>query len=201
MCTTCQTANPNHPTTHCRHSSSHAEVKEWHFKQGHDSRPWLAQLRDDFGKMCCLCLRHEDDDREGFRLFEVDHWCPKPQLYAVYSNLTYMCRVCNGYKLKRVVPALLNPCNGDLHSRHLVLQDDGHLGGVSDEGKWLVPRLHFDERRGLPPALFLRRVRTLRVMVAIRKIDEELAATFPSEDIRRLLVVKRARLLTEIGQP
>ena len=151
MCITCNELNPSHPNTYYFHRRVHPPVQESDFNKRREDRPYFPALREDFHYTCCYCSLHEAEFG-GWRNFETDHFefvIFTPGLKAVYTNLLYACRVCNNYKRKGALRSeewarglrYVNPCEGDLHSRHIVQQADGGFKGLTPEGEFMVKRL------------------------------------------------------------
>ena len=91
-------------------------------------------LRWDFGFTCAICRLHESDFSpngvEGLGLMAIEHFRSKseaPALANEYSNLLYVCRLCNHSRgplgQRNNGFALLNPTQ-EAWARHFVLKDD-----------------------------------------------------------------------------
>lgn len=107
-----------------------------HAPQGYrDYRSFKPWLRDEFSFRCVYCLWRERWCAEGADVFSVDHLSPQslhPDLICDYDNLVYACCKCNSVRQDLDVP--LDPCE-DAYAKHLEVQDDGSIRGLTPEGK------------------------------------------------------------------
>jgi HNH endonuclease len=139
------------------HARRHAPAG---YKNYSDYKPWL---RDDFAFRCVYCLQREMWSRERNAVFSVDHVVPRsvnPGLVCDYGNLVYACLRCNS---ARQDVAVLDPTREGM-ARHLRVEEDGTVTGLTEDGAVLVELLHLNavsalqERRRVLRLLF-RRVR------------------------------------------
>lgn len=201
MCYICDEENPSHPRDYCFHRYEHPRIKKSHFKKSREKHPFFRTLREDFKYRCCYCTLHENEVG-GWPFFETDHFIPRnlnDALETVYTNLFYSCRFCNSYK--RADPKVMagwyvNPCEGNLHTRHLVETDDGCFEGQTDQGKYMAKHLRlggghvlrYRQRR-----LIKRRVEQEKLNAKISKWRSQLEMTEASLS-RRLTSQERWRL-------
>jgi hypothetical protein len=127
-------------------------------------KPWL---RDEFEFRCVYCLQREMWSRERHANFSVDHVVPQseaPQLECVYQNLVYACLRCNSFK--RAVQ-VLDPRQEGL-GRHLRVEGNGSIVGLTDEGEFLIKLLRLNE--GAAPK---ERRRVFRILARLRKYPDD----------------------------
>ena len=179
MCTDCDHKNPSHPKPNCRHRYEHPEVDRNDFKKRREQQPHFASLREDFAYQCCYCTLHENEIG-GWRSFQTEHFIPKirrPDLLAVYTNLYYACHTCNQYKradLAVTDGSYVNPCEGDLHTRHLVELVDGSFKGHTNRGKYMARRLRLGGkcvRKDLQRHLLARRKEERNSQMILSRIE------------------------------
>lgn len=156
------------------------------YKNYPDYKPWL---RDEFEFRCVYCLQREMWSRERHAAFSVDHVIPQaeaPDLVCSYGNLVYACLRCNS---ARQEVRVLDPRREGL-GRHLRVEADGSITGLSDEGLFLIELLHLD--REAAPA---ERRRILRILDRWQRTPDEGVRTdfleafgYPEDlpDLRRL---------------
>jgi hypothetical protein len=102
-------------------------------------------LRDEFAFRCVYCLERERWYPNGHASFGVDHVKPKgnpeyEHLVCEYSNLVYACNRCNSAKDSLV---LIDPCATPF-AQHLLVQEDGEIEALTDEGRDLINYLGLD---------------------------------------------------------
>lgn len=106
-----------------------------HGPQGYrDYRSFKPWLRDEFDFRCVYCLWRERWCAEGADAFAVDHFIPlssRSDLVCDYDNLVYACCKCNSVRQDLEVP--LDPCQ-DAFAKHLQIEDDGSIRGLTPEG-------------------------------------------------------------------
>jgi hypothetical protein len=121
-------------------------------------KPWS---RYEFTFRCVYCLQREMWSRERHAAFSVDHVVPQVEdstLVCEYSNLVYACLRCNS--LKQDV-RVLDPTREGM-GRHLRVEPDGTVVGLTDDGRFLIELLHLNagsvvsERRRILRLLKLR---------------------------------------------
>lgn len=157
-------------------------------------------LRWEFGFTCSICLLHELDvvkyGGEGWGTTQIEHIMPRshrPDLIGSYSNLLYICRLCNGARsdtdiVDHLGRRLLDPTS-DVWSKHFHVVGDA-LRPLSDDAEYTEDVYNMNDARKAK----LRRKRrefitNLRVLLESREADlrqrpeEERAIT---RDIRRL---------------
>lgn len=108
-------------------------------------KPWL---RDEFTFRCVYCLERERWYPNGGDSFGVDHIKPKADerfkhLECVYDNLVYACNRCNTAKASH---ELLNPTEVGIGA-HCVIDDEGNISGLTEEGKLLIGVLELDSEQ------------------------------------------------------
>jgi len=104
-------------------------------------KPWL---RDEFTFRCVYCLHRERWQPRGSDYFGVEHILPKsshPSLECEYENLLYACNGCNSCRQDDSIT--LDPC-GDVLARHLLVEDDGTIRGLTTDGMRLIQILRLD---------------------------------------------------------
>ncbi|HJZ53883.1 MAG TPA: HNH endonuclease [Gemmataceae bacterium] len=111
-----------------------------------DYKPFL---RDEFTFRCVYCLERElwYPNRDGS--FSVDHFTPKaidPTRETDYENLVYACVRCNSYKQARIT--LLDPTKVAF-AEHFLVNDDGHIVGLTPEARDLINLLDLDHSPAL----------------------------------------------------
>lgn len=100
-------------------------------------KPYKPWLRDDSTFRCVYCLTRERWSPWGQTSFSVEHMVPQSEdkeQITEYANLLYACTLCNSTRKDR---ALLDPCQVAL-GKHLRVQEDGALEGLSPDGVALV---------------------------------------------------------------
>src|SRR6185295_16923858 len=154
-----------------------------------DYRAYKPHLRKEFKGQCVYCRM--PDSLKGQEAFGVDHYQPKSRFSAdaaAYSNLFYVCNVCNTWKgpfwpdqTQRAFGLFIpNPCSHEMFS-HLRYQDSV-VSPHSAAGEFTVALLDLNEKR----------VRQIRQFV-LENIAQKLAAR---REICRTLADIRARLDT-----
>lgn len=106
-----------------------------------DDRSWKPWLRDEFAFRCVFCLVRERWSPLGADSFGLEHLNPRsraPHLEHVYENLVYACSRCNSHKQDRLLA--IDPCE-DGYGRHLHLEADGALTGITVAGEELIGHL------------------------------------------------------------
>jgi hypothetical protein len=141
------------------------------YRNYQDHKPWL---RDEFEFRYVYCLQREMWSRERHAVFSVDHIIPQADdgtLVCVYGNLVYACLRCNSAKQDVLV---LDPTHLGI-GRHLRVETDGIVTGLTDEGKFLIELLHLNAGSALGE-----RRRILRVLRRREKYpgDQDVAADF-----------------------
>jgi len=134
------------------HVRRHAPAGYKHYE---DYKPWL---RDEFEFRCVYCLHREMWSRERDAVFSVDHVIPQfeaPALVCVYENLVYACLRCNS---ARQDVRVLDPTQEGM-GRHLHIEPDGTVTGLTEEGAFLIELLHLNH--GSAPK---ERLRILRIL-------------------------------------
>jgi hypothetical protein len=123
---------------------NNAHVRQ-HDPQGYDNYGTYKQwLRDEFSFRCVYCLERERWSLSFEDSFSVEHVIPKkkkPDLECVYTNLVYACLRCNSNKQ---LAHLLDPCQEAL-GKHIVVQSDMTLSGLTAEGRKLVDALYLND--------------------------------------------------------
>ena len=152
-------------------------------------KPWL---RDEFTFRCVFCLLRERMlGSIGQAGFAVEHLTPRaadPTLECEYANLLYACSQCNSFKGD--LGPVLDPCRA-AYARHLLVNDDGSIRGLTREGRTLIRVVRLDREELVS---FRRR---LIAMVAAAQADPqtplsrqvlELLLSYPSDmpDLRTL---------------
>lgn len=99
-------------------------------------KPWL---RDEFSFRCVFCLLRERMlGSIGQAGFAVEHLTPRttdPTRECDYTNLVYACSQCNSFKGD--LGPVLDPCRA-AYARHLLVNDDGTIRGLTREGRTLI---------------------------------------------------------------
>lgn len=101
-------------------------------------------LRDEFAFHCVYCLERETWYPSRQAAFAVDHILAqsrRPDLICDYDNLVYACLRCNS--LKQDVETL-DPSRTVLRE-HIFFQPDGHVVGLTDDGREFILLFHLDE--------------------------------------------------------
>jgi hypothetical protein len=110
------------------------------YKNYQDYKPWL---RDEFEFRCVYCLQREMWSRDRHASFAVDHVIPQAEdstLVCVYGNLVYACLRCNS---ARQDVQVLDPTHEGM-GRHLRVDPNGTVTGLTDEGTFLIELLHLN---------------------------------------------------------
>lgn len=111
-----------------------------------DHAAYVPYLRRDFLYRCAYCERTEIY-MGGEESFSIDHFRPQakfPKLKALYENLYYCCRSCNGHKSSTwPTPAresqghrFSDPCREDLYKEHLREVEEGQLLALTSCGAY-----------------------------------------------------------------
>ena len=150
----------------------------------HDVESFRAWLRDEFSFRCVYCL-----EREAWSnlvtAFAIDHFVPvstHPAKSLDYENLLYACRACNAVKGQLRVPDPLKV----MLSEAVVVHQDGHLEGRSNDARWLIDLMQLDR-----PAYVARR-RLVQYMLQMAETHDPIfyrqLLGFPDElpDLSRL---------------
>lgn len=143
-------------------------------------------LRWEFGFTCAICLLHERDiiaydGAEGWGVMQIEHLVPRSQddrIIGLYSNLIYICRLCNGARSDTPMidedgRRLLDPTR-DVWADHFQLKNDelipveGDLDAIYTEDVYAI-----NERRKVKLRR-TRRERTNNVSELIQSVEEEL---------------------------
>lgn len=101
-------------------------------------------LRWEFGFTCAICLLHEQDiigwcGAEGWGVMQIEHMVPQShdlRTVGTYSNLLYICRLCNGARSDTDREdgsggRLLDPTS-DVWSEHFTVSDDRLVHAPAD---------------------------------------------------------------------
>lgn len=102
-------------------------------------RNWL---RDEFAFRCIYCLRRESWLTTR-RDYEIDHFLPKsmrPDVERDYDNLVFACRMCNGTKAAKYLPAPEQVAYGD----YLLVDRHGHIHATREPGITIIEALRLD---------------------------------------------------------
>ena len=105
-----------------------------------DYKDWV---RDEFQFRCVYCMHRERWEKDGWRLFQLDHVIPQtvnPALINTYTNLVYSCPSCNWTHGKRLVP---DPC---VHSYCGLIrfEQDGAVTALDPLGDQCIEYLGLD---------------------------------------------------------
>ena len=127
-------------------------------------RPWL---RDEFTFRCAYCLKRETWGQITGE-FDIDHFQPQARfanLGAVYSNLVYSCRRCNGVKLDQDIadPFVV------LTREQIETLPDGTVRGLTRAAMRLILELDLNS-----PRLVEWRILWLRITDLAAERDQEL---------------------------
>lgn len=102
-------------------------------------------LRDEFQFRCVYCLNREMWEKDGHRVFGVDHLMPKgryPDLECDYDNLLFSCNWCNTNR--RDEPLSFDPAETSI-SELLHIRDDGTVQPRNPIGRYLCDLLWLNE--------------------------------------------------------
>jgi hypothetical protein len=157
------------------------------YKNYPDYKPWL---RDEFEFRCVYCLQREMWARDRDALFSVDHVVPQAEdstLICVYGNLVYACLRCNSF---RQDVRVLDPTREGM-GRHLRIELDGTVTGLTDDGRFLIELLHLNAVSAVSERCRILRLMRLRMRYPEdRDLEADFLAAFryPEElpDLRLL---------------
>jgi hypothetical protein len=110
------------------------------YKDYQEYKPWL---RDEFEFRCVYCRQREMWSRDRHAGFSVDHVVPQSEdnaLVCSYTNLLYACLRCNSF---RQAVRVLDPTREGI-GRHLRVDADGTITGLTDDGRFLIELLHLN---------------------------------------------------------
>jgi hypothetical protein len=105
-------------------------------------------LRDEFAFRCVYCLVREKWFPSGDAAFAVEHIAPQgvvasAHLSTNYDNLVYACHTCNSRKgTNLTLNPRLNP-----FGTHLVVDNSGHISGITPAGKKLILQLGLEDQQ------------------------------------------------------
>lgn len=115
----------------------------WGYTRYASYKDWL---RDDFLFRCVYCLEREKWYPNRASAFGVDHIKPKgvgryKKLRNVYENLAYACNRCNS---RKGTLTLIDPRQNPF-GKHLKVEPDGTIAGLTPDGTALILALGLDE--------------------------------------------------------